>query len=341
MSYSRRFRRQIAVPYSGSETVSYPASERGGTTTVYYRGTAYEDVEVDIEVDTRSFDSSVADCNDDVNGLTASVCTLNTAQCVAIAENAERVSKTIIDGFFNTVRTDLSTQKVELQQAVESRLILLRQQAESLKEKQKLMADDYARTTARYQKVFNDLNNELEIRIHEIDQPVFKFVKEIDEQSDRMLHTDMVQTAVTLSKESGILQAQITAATVKHHALQAMEKAQTFLTAKAISESTIRNTSYDGAGTDRYFIPVCYLETESEGHHVERKCVVSKFFSMQNSDLEKTVSERIDGSDMDFSDSINNEQLKSYIQTEIDNNITNLDEHHNRVREMINRMLNK
>ena len=60
MSYNRRFTRRVAVPYSGSMTVNYPASEHGGSKTVYYDGTAYEDVEVDIHVDTSPFDASVA-----------------------------------------------------------------------------------------------------------------------------------------------------------------------------------------------------------------------------------------------------------------------------------------
>ena len=41
MSYNRRFTRRVAVPYSGSMTVNYPASEHGGSKTVYYDGTAY------------------------------------------------------------------------------------------------------------------------------------------------------------------------------------------------------------------------------------------------------------------------------------------------------------
>ena len=49
MSYNRRFTRRVAVPYSGSMTVNYPASEHAGSKTVYYNGTAYEDVEVDIK----------------------------------------------------------------------------------------------------------------------------------------------------------------------------------------------------------------------------------------------------------------------------------------------------
>ena len=58
MSYSRRYHTQIAVHYSG--TVSYPASQSGGTTS--YSGTAYEDVTIDVDVDTTRFDAEVSHC---------------------------------------------------------------------------------------------------------------------------------------------------------------------------------------------------------------------------------------------------------------------------------------
>ena len=79
MSYTESFSRSIAVHYSGTVTVNYPASEHGGSTTASYSGTAYEQVDVDIHVDTAPFDASVANCNNHVNGLTASVGAMNTA----------------------------------------------------------------------------------------------------------------------------------------------------------------------------------------------------------------------------------------------------------------------
>lgn len=340
MSYNRSFTRRIAVPYRGSMTVDYPASEHGGSKTVYYDGTTYEDVEVDIHIDTSPFDASVADCNNHVNDLTASVSAMNTAQCIAIAENAKKVSKSIIDGFFHSVRTDLSTQKAELEQVIEARLLLLRQQATSLKEKQQSMADDYARTTARYQKIFSDLNNELSVRIHQIDQPVFNLVKEVDTQSDRMLHTDMVQTSVTLSKESSILQAQIGAATVKNHALEAMEMAQNFLTSKAISDRTIRNTTIEGSGEDKYLIPVCFMRTKSD-KKIDQKCLVPKYYSKNNDNLQSRLCDTLKEYEFPVQTESETEQLQSYVQSEMANRISGDDTHSARVREMINKMLNK
>lgn len=330
----------MSVPYSGSKTVNYPASERGGSMTVYYSGTAHEDVSVDIHVDTTPFDRGVANCNNMVNGLTASVGAMNAAQCAAIAENADKVSRTLIKGFFQSVRTDLETQRLELQQTVETRLLLLRQQAARLQEIQKNMSEDYARTSRRYQDIFNDINNELSVRIHQVDQPVFSFVEEVDTQSDRMLHTDMVQNAVTLGKESNLLQAQLSIATMKSHALQAMGQAQAFLSTKATSERTLQNAMVDGSGKDAYLIPVCYMQTESDNHRVEQKCVMPEYYSANHPKLGEQLCDRLEHTELSSGTPQEHEQLKSYVQSEISRKVEGNDEHSNRVRIMINKLLN-
>ena len=341
MSYRRLFSRTIHVPYSGSITVNYPASEHGGYKTVYYNGTAHENVDVDIYVDTDPFDASVSRCNDNVNGLTASVGAMNAAQCAAIVSNAEKVSQSIIKGFFHTVRTDLSTQKAELEQAVEARMILLRQQAATLKEKQEKMAEDYARTTARYQKIFSDLNNELSARIHEIDQPVFNVAKMIDEQNDRMLRSDMIQTAVTMSKETGTLQAQLNAATVKHHALEAMNQAQSFLVSKASSERTIYENCITGSLQDRYLIPVCYMSTDSGREGTKQECIMPDYYTLKDSKLNEKLCQSLKDANFGKTSNVEKDYLLSYVQSEIARKIKGDDNHSDRVRTMIHKLLNK
>jgi hypothetical protein len=219
--------------------------------------------------------------------------------------------------------------------------MLLRQQAESLKKKQENMAEDYARTTARYQKTFEDLNKELSNRIHEIDQPIFKLVGEVDSQSDRMLHTDMVQTAVTMYKESSTLQAQISSANVKRHALEAMSQAQNFLMSKALTERTIQKACIEGGGNDKYFVPVCYMKTESENSRVDQQCVMPDYYLSRNPKLTENLCSKLEDMDIESEDEQAAEQLKSYVQTEIGNNIKGNDIHSTRVRDMINKLLNK
>ena len=360
MSYRKKFERKVKADYSASIYVSLPVTAtdemiKGVSVEIEsenvkktFKGIGWftlndyaeEDVEVQIDVDTAPFDSSVRVCNNQVSGLTASVETLNSAQCVAISENAEKVSKTIIDGFFHTIRTDLSAQKAELEQAVEARLMLLREQATSLQEKQKSLSESYARTSARYKKLFDDLNNELSSRIHQIDQPVFNLVKDVDKHSDRMLHTDMVQAAVTMSKESSLLQEQIRSAAVKHHALQAMGQLQEFLTLKALSEKSIKSSCVEGRGNEGYLVPICYMKTESEGNQIEQLCEIPGDYSSKNPKLKELLCERLEETELEEMDANEKEQLKSYVQSEMDDNIVNNDEHSDRVRAIINRMLN-
>lgn len=336
MSYTRSFSRQITIHYSGS--VSYPASQNGGT--VSYSGTATEMVNVEIEVDTRDFDSSVATCNNSVNGLTASVGAMNAAQCLAISQNADKVSKTIIDGFFHTARTDLSTQRAELEQTVTARIGLLREQARQLHRKQEDMRDHYARTSTRYHKIFEDLNEELSNGIHKLDEDVFRVVGHVGDQSSRMLHTDMVQNAVTLSKESSQAQSMLGVATVKRHALEAMEKAEDFLASKARSELTMRNTTVEGSGSDRYLVPVCCLETTDEHCQAGRQCVLPE----QYASMRQRVADRMDDAVFNQQQAPmtaqEKEQLQAYMQEEIACHITGGDRHSDRVRVLINKMFN-
>ena len=340
MSYSRSFNRTVRVHYSGSKSVSYPASQSGGTISVNYSGYAEEDVTVEVRVNTTPFDSSVANCSSNVGALTASVGAMNAAQCQSIADNADRVSETIINGFFHTVRCDLSTQQTELEQTISSRLMLLRKQADMLREKRENMEADYARTTARYQKLFADLNNELSTRIHEVDKPVYAAAADIEKLNDRMLHTDMIQSAVTMGRESGILQAQISAACVKHHALEAMNQVQNFLITKADSERTVRQSFVEGSGRDRYWVPVCFMETTSEGSRVERQCVTPQQLGARHKDLESRLCEALAATDISEPSASETEQVKSYFESEIAKNISGDDDASRRLRETIYKLFN-
>ena len=163
-----------------------------------YSGYAEDVVNVEIDVDTNPLDHRVRECNSTINRLTASVGAMNAAQCAMIASKANQVSDAIIKGFFQSVSADLSAQRMELQQKTESRLILLRKQAETLVSKQKTMQVDYQRTSARYQKLFTELNKELALRIHQINLPVFEVVKMITTQDDTTSLTAVSAVGTTI-----------------------------------------------------------------------------------------------------------------------------------------------
>ena len=163
MSYSKRYRQTIAVHYSGS--VSYPASENGGRAS--YSGTAYEEVVIDIDVDTDPFDREVRDCNATIGSMTGAIVATEAAQVASIRENSRKIGSTIVKGFFDTVRSELSQQIMELSTKVDTTLIHLQKLAQRCKDKQVQMQNDYGHLTSRYLKTFDDLNKELENRIFE------------------------------------------------------------------------------------------------------------------------------------------------------------------------------
>lgn len=150
MSYSRSYKATIAVHYSGS--VSYPASEHGGTTS--YSGTAYEDVYVDIDVDTAPFDRSVGQCTNKVDVLTGAVVATEAAQVASIKQKAQQVGDTIVNGFFSTVKFEIDTQITELTKRVDALLLDMHEKQNKLIALREQMEKDYHRTADRYGNIF-------------------------------------------------------------------------------------------------------------------------------------------------------------------------------------------
>jgi len=237
-----------------------------------------ETVDVEIEVDTDPFDDSIHNCNNQVNLLTGSVAATETAQVASIEENSKKVAKTIITGFFKNVQADISGQILQLGQKVESRLMHLREQSKTLLAKKAQMENDYQRTRARYMKIIEDLNHELEHRIRALDEPIFKMVSTVEGESERMINADFAEIASVIAKENTALSAQIGAAMTKKRAKQAISQATEFLriqkmTDMAIDRSTISELRAESA---EWFLPVCFFEASEEKGLVKQDCTYDK-----------------------------------------------------------------
>ncbi len=301
-----------------------------------YSGYAEDVVNVEIDVDTNPLDHRVRECNSTINRLTASVGAMNAAQCAMIASKANQVSDAIIKGFFQSVSADLSAQRMELQQKTESRLILLRKQAETLVSKQKTMQVDYQRTSARYQKLFTELNKELALRIHQINLPVFDVVKMITTQDDRMMHTDLVQTAVTLGKESTKATAQLNVAALKRNAMLVLKRVNEYLTISAQSEHTVEKAEINVQNGDTRYLPAIFYEVMKEGHSRKQYCLMQNGFEQQCPNVERLMEKR---EYKPFSME-EREKILAYMKKEMSSHIQGSDDHSNRVRKMIIEMFN-
>lgn len=288
MGYRRTFTKEIPVHYSGS--VSYPASQSGGS--VSYSGTTYETVHVSVYVDTDPVDESVADCNHTVDRLTGSVAATEAAEIVSIRERAEQIGSTIISGFFRTIRSDISQQINELANVVESRVLHLQQMAKRCLEKQEQMQNDYLRISSRYEKIFTELNKELENRIYELDKPTFDFKRKCDEHHDRASSTDMVATSTVGNKESGILQSQISVSVTKNRALEAIGKARDFLTTHKHTRDTINSCVVNDANEGSLFMPVFFVEMVSSPN-VNDSCIYTQKTFSKNKEASRILQQSL------------------------------------------------
>lgn len=331
MSYSYSSHETIAVHFSGS--VRYPASENGGT--VSYSGTEYENVTINIDVDTRPFDTSVAGCNNSVNMLTGAVVATEAAQITSINSNAKKIGNTIVEGFFKTIRSEISQQIMELSQKIDSHLIHLRELAKSCTGKQKQMETDYNRISSRYLKIFDDLNNELSNRIYELNKVAFVFKNDSDKHAVRISGNDLVSTVAVFGRESAELQAKISASVVKKQALDSIAHANIFLRKQKKTENTIDQSMLNESVSASRFSPICFLETQNENSIVSSHIYQSDFVPKVP---ENKLTVDFQSQKWSSVSKENKDKIQRYFNTEINNSYTTNNQHDNRVKETITKI---
>jgi len=343
MSYSRKYRERIAVPYSGSVRYSYPASEKGGSGTAHYSGTAYEDVNVNIEVDTIAFDNSVENCNTNVNLLTGAVVATEAAQIISIDKNAKKVGKTIVDGFFGYIRSEISQQIAELTQGIDSQLMHLRELSKAVIDKKRQMEGDFLRISSRYIKTFDDLNNELSNRIFELDKPTFVFKKELDNQNIRTTNNDLVNTVAIFGKEGSELQSKISASIAKKRALDTLNKAKVFLWQQKKLNNTVQQSMLNESTESSQFSPVCFIETKADKSQISKGLHAPSFVSaLQENQTKNELIEQFNESTNSWSTITKDytDNLKLYFNSELNKSYTTADQHSVRVKAMIQKIAN-
>lgn len=234
-----------------------------------------EVVDVNVCVDTDEYDEQSAIAANNVNLLTGSVVATESAQVASIHDNAQKVAKTIVKGFFSTVRSDISAQITELHHRVEALLMLLKTQSEELNRKQIQMENDYHRTAARYTKICTDLNNELENRLKQLDLPVYNLQEKVCFEANRMLNGDFAGMASVANKENLTLNSQIEAASQRKQAVGTINSIHHLLISEQQTNCTLSHvmTRPDFPEGIAY-LPVCYAELEEDKGVMKRQVMM-------------------------------------------------------------------
>jgi hypothetical protein len=147
---------------------------------VNYDGTVTVDIVVD--VNTAPFDKSVSGINGTVDVLTGAVVAMNAAQCAAITRTAEDVSQSLIDGFFGTIKTEISQQLQALDSAIKADFGLIAEQGKAVSRQRDVMEGDYNRISSRYVTLFSDLDNECRKRILALDKSAFMLSEKVQKE---------------------------------------------------------------------------------------------------------------------------------------------------------------
>lgn len=306
MSYKRHYTGY--VHYSGS--VSYPASQNGGS--VNYSGS--EPVYITIDVDTDSFDTSVAHCNNAVNGLTTAVVATEAAQVAAKKKSSKKIADSIVNGFFEYVSADLSQKIKELSSKCEALFVALIGHKDSCLEKSSQMQEDYNRITKRYAKIFEDLDKETVSRIEAIDRPTFQFADTAQKLIDRNCNTELLGISTISAAENIELEAVLSCSHVKQRAKTLLSKANDYLTGTYRLTNALRDMLGDDNSEEEIFLPVMYTESVVSADSKESKiygtdgdftpsgkeldsCLVSRFMAkdvqwdeMDSDDYDKVIS---------------------------------------------------
>jgi hypothetical protein len=343
MSYSRSYKERISVPYSGSVSYRYPASDKGGTANVQYRGTTHEDIQVYIDVDTNPFDNSVEHCNTNVNLLTGAVVATEVAQITSINKNSKKVASTIVNGFFGYIRSEISQQISELSQNIDAQLIHLKELSDACVAKKKQMEGDFNRISSRYIKIFDDLNKELSNRIMELDKPTFVFKNELDNQSIRSVKNDMVNTVLIFGKEGGMLNSKLSVTLAKKRALDTLNQSKIFLLQQKQLNYTLQRSMINENITSKQYSPVCFIESNSEMNKISKQVYASPYVStMQDSDkMNELIEDFSHGSKSWTVISVeNNESIRKYFNVEMNKAYEGADPNTERVKAMINKIAN-
>ena len=221
----------------------------------------------------------------------------------------------------------------ELQRRIDADLIYLNDLAKRCKEKQVQMQHDYQRIASRYSKIFEDLNKELENRIHAIDEKTFRFKNTTNAISERAFDSDMVTTVVVSGNENSALEARLTASLAKKRALDSIQQANIFLGKQKSTEMVIAKSTVNAQGEGTYYSPVCYIETNENG-------VINR--SVHSSAMLKRVNQKtlLDGAQRVTQHSDDVKAIQHHFNQELNKKYSSGDKHADRVYDCMTRLFN-
>lgn len=312
MSYRRSYTGY--VHYSG--TVSYPASQNGGS--VSYSGS--EPVYITIDVDTNAFDASVGHCNNAVNALTGAVVATEAAQVESKRQASKQIASTIVKGFFDYVGADLSQKIKELSSKCESLFIALMGHKDNCLSKSKQMQDDYNRISKRYSKIFEDLDKETVSRIEVLDKPTFQFAESAQKLVDRNSNTELLGISTISANENIKLETVLSCSHVKQQASVLLDKVNCYLQGTYRLANSVRDMLDDSQAENDILLPVMFVESVKNIENKETRIIgTDDSFTPSGDAVDSTLRSKFMSKDVEWGNMNSNDfdKVISYLNAEV------------------------
>ncbi len=257
MSYTRTYSASVTV--SGSKTIKVPPNNLPSSHTVTYSETV--PMEINITVETDPFDRSVNNAGLSVDGLTASVTAMSAANCAAIAANSEKISKSLINGFYNLINNDISVKRSESNSLLQSKTALLAEHSKAVRDKHERMLSDMERLSAHYRAIFRDLDADLEKRINDLDRPAFKLSEKIKNCTILKPFLSIGAATVSDMDTEQHTSDSITTARIRHSVSRVLEAMYDSLSKNLHYRKVMRNTLWNAPADneEQFYIPVAYI----------------------------------------------------------------------------------
>lgn len=312
MSYRRSYTGY--VHYSG--TVSYPASQNGGS--VSYSGS--EPVYITIDVDTNAFDASVGHCNNAVNALTGAVVATEAAQVESKRQASKQIASTIVKGFFDYVGADLSQKIKELSSKCESLFIALMGHKDNCLSKSKQMQDDYNRISKRYSKIFEDLDKETVSRIEVLDKLTFQFAESAQNLVDRNSNTELLGISTISANENIKLETVLSCSHVKQQASVLLDKANCYLQGTYRLANSVRDMLDDSQAENDILLPVMFVESVKNIENKETRIIgTDDGFTPSGDGVDSTLRSKFMSKDVEWGNMNSNDfdKVISFLNAEV------------------------
>ncbi len=265
--------------------------------------------DVNIDVDTISFDNSVDQCGNHVSALTGSIVAFKTANVASKKESEKRIVNSVTSGFSSMIEQNLNLQNAGVEAEMHALAGELMQQCKELEHKHDVMSKDFNRIKSRYTSLFDTINKEMNNRIKLLIKPCFDFVFHVRQEQNRRMETSLLSVATTTGKESDTARIAIQTTKMKRNAERLISTAKDYIVGNQSSITTMNEFFMGGIESDRVsYTPVilCSSSDDSspskmqlfanpiiDGHTDVKKSLLDASGSLHVKDMNVDVKKRI------------------------------------------------